>query len=376
MDKSISAYRELFPVTKKWAYFNHAASSPYSSLTAKAMDGYIRDFEFNGGLGYAHWEKVRNETKELGAWMLGCDSSEVAITSNTSEGANIVAQGLNFKQGDNVVVPDKEFPANLYPWLNLEQKGVETRVVPLTDGRVTVEDILAATDKHTRLVAISSVFYHNGFRVDIETLGKRLKEKGILYYVDAIQSLGVFPLDVRECCISFLAADGHKWLLAPEGAALFFCAKENLKDISPSCVSWMSVKDMGNFDSSTMNLADDARKFETGTPPYAGIAGLHQALKTFKEIGLEKIEAQVLHLTSHLADGLRKKGYKLLSPLEIPEERSGIVVFGHPDYDPEALKDMLKDAGVIVTLRGGGVRVSPHFYNNVEEVERLLNALP
>lgn len=368
-------YRQYFPVTRNWAYFNHAATAPYSTRTAQALQRYVSDFTENGGTNYAQWEKIREETRGLAGQLLNCTAEEIALTANTSEGANIVAQGLGFEANDNVVIPEEDFPANVYPWLNLRQKGVEVRLVPLDRGRLTLEDLLGRVDDRTRLVAVSSVAYHNGYRLDLEALGAALEVREVPLYVDAIQSMGVLPLDVAKCKISFLSADGHKWLLAPEGAAVFYCAADRLNSLNQAYLSWLSVREPFDFGQTTIELAPSARRFECGTPNFAGTVGLHSSLKMILEVGVDRIEKRVLSLLEQAVDRLEQKGYEVRSPRK-KGEQSGILTFSHERYDPETLKDRLLEAKVVTTLRGGGVRISPHFYNNEEEIEQMLAALP
>lgn len=375
MTETWDTYRRLFPVTRRWIYFNHAATAPYSILTARAMERYIRDLEADGGLGYAKWEGVREEVRRRAAVLLRCRPEEVALVGNTSEGANIVARGLSFGAGDNVVIPEREFPANVYPWLNLERRGVEVRVVPLQEGRLDAEAFLDRVNGRTRLAALSSAAFHNGHRPVLERIGAALAERGVPLYVDAIQTLGAFPLDVHRCRVSFLAADGHKWLLGPEGAGIFFCARERLEALDPPFASWMSVKEWGNYDRLVLEFAEGARRFECGTPHYAALSGLHRSLGLLIEIGVERIAERVLALTRRAGEGLLGKGYRLLTPW-VEGERSGIVTFAHPDHTPEALLARLAAARVVATRRGGGVRISPHFYNTEDEVDRFLEALP
>jgi cysteine desulfurase/selenocysteine lyase len=375
MNKSWDEWRSLFPVTRNWIYFNHAATGPYSTLTVRAMESYVRDFEANGAVNYERWQGLTEEVRVAAGALLNCTADEVALVSNTSEGANIVAQGLEFREGDNVIVPAEEFPANIYPWLNLGRRGIDTRIVPLVEGRVRIQDILSRADDRTRLVAVSSVAYHNGFRLDMETLGARLEALGIPFYVDGIQSLGVIPMDVKRCRISFLAADGHKWLLGPEGAGLFYCALDLLPSVKQAYASWLSVREPHRFDRIALDFAPSARRFECGTLNTAGLVGLHRSLETLLEVGIDRIMERILLLTGLAGEGLRRKGYRLLSPWE-EDERSGILTFDHPAHDTEKLSYLLREAGVIQTLRGGGVRISPHFYNNEEEVEAFLAALP
>jgi len=375
MTNPLDKYKEEFIVTRNWIYFNHAATAPYSKMTAEAMERYIKDMTENGGMHYEQWESTREDLRQLAGNLLNGRIEEIALISNTSEGANIVAQGLALEPGDNIVIPEGEFPANFYPWRNLEGKGVATRIVPLVDGRVQIEDIVSYMNDRTKLVALSSVAYHNGFRPDLQTLGNLLHSRGIPLYVDAIQSLGVLPMDVAACRISFLSADGHKWLLGPEGAALFYCSMEALPLLKPAYVSWMSVREPSRFDLISQDLAEGARRFECGTPNFAGVAGPRQSLKMLLEIGIDRIMDHVLHLNRIAGEGLEKKGYPILSPWN-EGERSGILSFTHPKHTPESLAELLNHAKVVTTVRGKGVRISPHFYNTEEEVEKFLKALP
>jgi len=375
MTMPLESYRTLFPVTKTLSYLNHAATGPYSSLTRQAMESYLHDTEMNGGIHYEKWNKIKEELRSMAGQLLNCGSGEIAFVSNTSEGANIVAQGLNISAGDNVVILEKEFPANVYPWLNLKKKGVQVKVAPTKNGRVSVDDIISLVDSNTKVVAASSVAYYNGFSLDLEELGSRLYEKNTPLYVDAIQSLGVIPMDVKKYRITFLAADGHKWLLSPEGAALFFCSREGLSLLDQAYMSWFSVAEPFDFDNTSQCLADGARRFECGVPNILGLVGLHQTMSILQEAGIGRIMNRVQDLTSYAEEGLKRIGCKILSPRK-EGEKSGILSFSHPRYAPDKLAKLLSDAKVITTARGKGVRISPHFYNNEEDLDRLLSAIP
>ena len=405
MSKPLEAYRECFPVTRTWAYLNHAATGPYPISTCEAIEGYARDCLSHGGIHYETWDRIREEVRTLASSLIHCAPDEVALVGNTSEGANIVAQGLDMRAGDNVVIPEGEFPANVYPWLNLERRGVEVRRVPADEigpqrespntpvsgtgamdssssrwgskhrGRISVSSILKRVDARTRIVAVSSVAYHNGFRMDLKTLGEALESRSVPFYVDAIQSLGACPLDVKRIRASFLAADGHKWLLAPEGAGIFYCARTWLDALKPTYVSWRSVEDPFDFDRIPQRPADEARRFEFGTPPMPGIVGLHASMSLLLEVGIGRIRDRILALTNFARDGLEARGYRVLSPWG-ECERSGILTFAHPTRSPDELTELLARNAVVVTARGGGVRLSPHFYNNEEDLKKLLDTLP
>jgi selenocysteine lyase/cysteine desulfurase len=375
--QDLAALRNLYPAVKKWIYLDHAAVGTMSRPVVDAMHGYIDDVSNNGCANYLAWEATIEKTRERCASLIGCSADEIALTSSTSEGANIVAKGLGFAPGDNIVVPAMEFPANHCPWQDLEQDGVELRVVPLKGGRATIEDILERVDSRTRLAAVSSVAYHNGYRIDLKALGAALDDLGVPLYVDAIQSLGALPLDVKECAISFLSADSHKWLLGVEGAALFYCSSEMLDRIRPPYVSWRSVENPYEFHTPGLKLAGTARRFEYGAYNMGGIYGFNAALKIFLDAGMDRISERVLAIADRLAAGLEEKGMEILSPRGA-DERSGIVTFHHPgpSRDCEALCEELKKKNkIVVSARGGGIRVSPHFYNNENDIDGFLEAL-
>jgi len=373
----ISQVRSFFPVTEEWIYFDHAAVGPLATPVVEAVQHHLATICRHGCAHHDVWDRVIDETRSRAATLIGCRPDEIALTTSTSEGANIVAKGLEFQRGDNIVVPDKEFPANLLPWKDLEQDGVEVREVPLTAGRISVERLLQQVDHRTALVAVSSVAYHNGYRIALEDLGRALAEHEIPLYVDAIQSLGVLSVDVERCAVSFLSADSHKWLMGLEGAALFYCRAEMLPRLRPPFVSWRSVEEPFNFQRPRIELAATARRFEYGAYNLAGICALNATLKLILEVGIDAISQHVLRLTDRLVRGLHERGMAVLSP-RAEAERSGIVTFryteGQHDYTEEVVR--LREKGIIVSARGGGIRVSPHLYNTEEEIDTLLEALP
>lgn len=369
--------RILFPATQKWIYLDHAAVGSLARPVFEASRGHLEDISLNGRVNYLDWERTIDETRTRCAALVNCEPSEIALTSSTSEGACIVAKGLSFRSGDNIVVPEMEFPANFRPWQDLEQDGVELRVVPLAEGRIPVADILERVDASTRLVAVSSVAYHNGYRIDLEALGAALEKAGVPLYVDAIQSLGALPVDVKACRITFLSADSHKWLLGLEGAGLFYCDTAWLERLRPPFVSWRSVETPFDFTPGPLKLAGTARRFEYAAYNLGGIYGFNASLKLILSIGIDAITRRVLELTDRAAADLASRGMEILSPRG-EGEKSGIVTFRYPgaDRDYEALCGELKDRRVVVSARGGGIRISPHFYNDESDIDGLLEALP
>lgn len=372
-----SALRDLFPVTKKWAYLDHAATGSLADPVFRAVAAHLEDFSQNGCANFPDWEETIDATRVRCATLVGAAPEEIAITKSTSDGAIILARGLAFDRDDNIVIPDREFPANYCPWKDLEQDGVHCRIVPLKDGRLLIDDLLAAVDGRTRLVALSSVAYHNGFRVDLKALGEALHARGVPLYVDAIQSLGAMRIDVEDCRISFLSADSHKWLLGMEGVGFFYCRQAMLDAIRPPFVSWRSMKEPFDLHATELELAPTARRFEYAAYNLAGIFGFNAALELLLGIGIEQIQERVLALTDRLVALLNKRGFEILSPRS-EGEASGIVTFRYLDrkVDYPALAKDLKRKGVVLSARGGGLRAAPHFYNNEEDLEKLMEALP
>jgi cysteine desulfurase/selenocysteine lyase len=368
--------RSFFPVSRELAYLNHAGVAPISTRVEEALARYAAEATRRGAFHYdsfydAEIERVRARAAEL----LGARPEEVAFVKNTTEGLGLVAAGLDWKRGDQVVTCDLEYPSNVYPWWSLRERGVETVMLRARDGRLPLEAVEdALSSPRARLLALSSVEFGSGARNDLVELGKLCGERGVLFCVDAIQSLGCLPLDVEACGIDFLAADGHKWLCSVEGCGLFYCSARVLDRVTPRVVGWRSVTDNQDFDRYHMELQPGAGRFEEGTPNTAGIFGLGAAIDLVLELGVEAIARRVLALTERLAAGLRERDARLLSPRG-PGETSGIVSFQMEDEAPRRTAGRLRAQGIFVVVRRGGVRVSPHFYNDEAEIDRLLESL-
>ena len=300
-------------------------------------------------------------------------SDEVAFVKNTSEGLAIVANGLDWKLGDNVVIPDIEFPANVYPWWNLKRMGVETRMVRSVEGRVLFDDLVRQVDARTRLISISSVECNSGFRCNLNRIGAFCKDKGILFCVDAIQSLGILPMDVKRDHIDFLSADGHKWMLSVEGLGGLYISKEVLEKVYPVTVGWGNMVNATDFMNYEFNFKPNAQRFEEGSLNTMSIHAFGAALDLLLETGIENIENRVMALGDSIIEQLNQRGLKICSSTH-QEERSGNISFVMNQDTSQLYEWMLKNK-VKLTVRDGLVRVSPHFYNSEDEVSRFFDQL-
>jgi selenocysteine lyase/cysteine desulfurase len=372
---NVSNWRDLFPISKHYVFCNHAAVAPLSGPAAEAMRHYVEKTEASAGLGAGFYRRAE-EVRRLAARLINAEPRDITFIKNTTEGIGWVAAGLPWQQGDNVVTTAVEFPANVYPWMGLRSRGVELRMVPEENGRICTDRLLAAIDGRTRLVSVSAVQYASGFRMGLAGIGQYCRGRGVLFCVDAIQALGVLPVDVRETGIDFLAADGHKWLCGPEGCGLFFCRHELLSRLEPPYAGWLCMRDALDFGSYRFEYVDTACKFDTGSYNLAGIHGLGASIEMFLDIGIERIASQVLMLTDRLAEAVQAKGYRLVSS-RTSGEASGIVSFISDRHDHELIRQRLEnDHRIIIAVREGRLRVSPHFYNTVEEMDRLVELLP
>jgi selenocysteine lyase/cysteine desulfurase len=369
-----SDYRDLFPVTRNLVYVNHAAMGPLSVRAAEAIEGAARDQRDFGALHWRTWYAEYDRYRESAARLLGAQPDEIAIVKNTSEGISFVAEGLRWTAGDNVITTDLEFPSNSTPWRRLDRRGVECRIVRSRDGAWSPADVEALIDERTRLVTVSSVAFHNGFAADLEAVGALCARHNILFCVDAIQSLGVLPIDVRRANIAFLAADGHKWLCGPEGAGIFYVAAEHRDELEVLESGWTNFDRKGRFLDCPLDLLPNARRFEAGSLPTIGIFGMRAAVDLLLEIGIERIRDQTLAIAADLAEALESIGWRVATPRPIA---SGIIGAIPPGDDPTLLRwhRLLEEQGVVCAPREGMLRFSPHFYNDAGDVERIVRAL-
>ncbi len=367
-------FRRQMPVARNWVYLDHAAVAPLSGPAEAAVLTWARDAASDGDVHCGAWATQMEALRETAAGMIGADVREIALIRNTTEGVNLVAEGFPWQTGDNVVIPADEFPANQYAWMNLAGRGVETRRVPTDQGRLDLDRIADACDARTRIVSASWVSFASGWRNDLDRLAEVAHRAGALLFVDAIQALGVFPLDVGRTPIDFLAADGHKWMLGPEGAGLFFTRNEHLSLLRPLGVGWNSVQHALDFSRIDFDLKETAARYEGGSQNTPGMLALWASLDLLTQLGIEAISDRILWITDLACRRLSELGATLISDRS-PERKSGIVVFDLPGKDPASVQRRCLKRKVVLSCRGGRLRISPHAYNNESDIERLIEAL-
>ncbi len=369
-----TTFRAAMKVAAKWAYFDHAAVAPLPSAAAAAIDRWAAQATEEGDTCWPEWNRRVEEARTLAARLLGADASEIALVHSTTEGIGLVAEGYPWQSGDNVVTLANEFPSNLYPWMNLASRGVETRRVEAEGGRVDLAQLEAACDSCTRIITVSWVGYLSGWRIALDDVVEIARRKNVLLFVDAIQGLGAFPLDVRATPVDFLAADGHKWLLGPEGAGLFYIRREHLERLRPVGVGWHSVAHASDYGRIELSFRPSAARYEGGTQNMAGFLALAESLELLLGFGLEAIAERVLAITDLACERLHEIGAVVASIRE-GDHRSGIVSFELPGQDAGAVRARCLKRGVALAARGGKLRISPHAYVDESDVRRLVAAL-
>lgn len=368
-------HRDQFPVTRRLAFLNHAAVGPLCRAAAVRIARFAAEMAEGGSLASADlWREVETVRDRAARW-LHCRSADIAFVPSTSAGLALVAEGFPWKSGDNVVSVDGEYPSNVYPWMHLADRGVELRRAAVRpDGGFRAADVEGLMDGRTRLLSVSHVQFASGFRCDLAALGNLCRRRSIDFCVDAIQSLGVFEMDVEGMGIDYLAADGHKWLFGPEGSAILFVRPEKLEKIRPTSIGWKSVVGANDYSTIDFRLRPDAGRFEPGSFNVVGILGLGASLEYLESVGRSTIEANVKAITDELVERLRSVGATLHSARG-PAEWSGIVSASWGAEPPLRAVHRCRQAGVVVAARGGRLRISPHFYNDEGDLDRLIAAL-
>lgn len=367
-------FRAQFPVTRRWAFLDHAAVAPLSLPAAAAINEYADSLAGNGIAAVKHWLDRIAAVRALAARLINApDAADVYFIPNTTHGIGVIAEGFPWRAGDNVVLAREEYPSNQYPWMNLGARGVEVRHVESRGSRLAIDDIRAAIDGRTRVLAISSVEFASGFRNDLDLLGVLCRERNLFFFVDAIQSLGVFPLDVQHTPIDALAADGHKWLLGPEGAGIGYIRRDWVERLHPIGVGANSVVHPYAFTTIDFTLKPHAGRWEGGAYNVPGITALGASLELLLNADIGWIEDRVIAVTDYLCDRASRRGWSVFSSRS-RGEGSGIVSLVHPSLPASEVQKRCRAGGVIVNNRADRVRVSPHAYNTTDEIDRFLEA--
>jgi selenocysteine lyase/cysteine desulfurase len=363
-----------FPVRRNLVYFNHAAVTPLPRRVADAIEAHIENLRLRGAADWRRWYADVARTRERAAAFLGATSSEIAFAPSTSWGLNLVALAFDWKTGDNIVTDDMEFPANVYPWMLLEKRGVECRFAKNRDGRVLLDDIAARVDDRTRIVSVSWVAFHNGWVYPLDEIGTFCQERGILFVVDAIQGLGALPFDVSKTPVDVLVADPHKWLLGPEASAILYVRESAADRLPPPFGGWWNVQgdEAEGFLGYELDFHPGGRRYEPGAIPIAQIMGLAASLDLLTAMGQPAIRDRILAVNKALASGLASRGWKVTTPEPIS---SGILAAVPPGGDEKAAVKELEKRGIITAPRQNAVRFSPHAYNDETEVARILEAV-
>jgi selenocysteine lyase/cysteine desulfurase len=363
-------YAHHFPVRAHLIYLNHAAVAPLCKPAADAVKRFSDDSVQFGSWHYQDWLDTYEGLRVAAARLVNADRREIALMKNTSEGISTVALGLDWKPGDRIVAFREEFPSNYYPWKRLEQKGISVTWLSVADP---IEKIADAA-RGARLLAISFVQFLSGYRAPIQAIGEICHTNRCIFLVDAIQGLGAFPLDVKACHIDALAADGHKWLLGPEGCGILYINQALQDRVEPVEFGWSNVAGYNDYASRDMSLRQDAGRYECGSLNTIGCFGLRASIELLLEVGTGKIAPLVQNLGDRIAEGVLHKGYEVLGT-RTPETGAGIVSFRKPAVDSAEIVRKLAAAGISVAPRAGWVRTSPHFYISPADIDRMLDEL-
>ena len=371
---NLSALREQFPVTENYVYLNHAAVSPLPKLTAEAMQAQVAGVAANGVHKFPRWLRDYRGLRKAAAEMIRCAPEEIAITKNTSEGLSIVANGLDWKPGDVVVCLEDDFPANFLPWRELQsRRGVRLRGLKLDAGALDLNRIDEAC-AGARLLALSYVHFLTGFRLDLRAVGEICRRRRCLFVVDAVQGMGPFPIDVKQAGIHALSASAHKWLLGPEGCAVFHIDRDFMADVEPMEFGWTNTQGFEDYCRDRV-LRADAGRYECGTLNSVGCAGMRASIEFLNAIGPAAASARIHALVERLLAGARQKGYAPAAERS-RATGSGIVSLSKTGVDSGETVKMLNKNRISTALRMGRIRVAPHVYNTSGEIDRLLELLP
>ena len=372
--RDYTAYREQFEICKHGVFLNHAAKSP----TLKVMVDSVQEYLYESSMGnhdLSKWLEKIEITRTLAATLISTQPANIALVNNVTMGANIVANGLNLKTGDNIVVPSNQFPANVYPWLNLKNRGIEIRNPKVPRNDLQYDQLFTNVDENTCLIAISLVEYDDGFRHNVKLISDFCLEHQILLFLDAVQGLGAIQFSVQETPVDFLAVSGHKWLLGPSGQGFLYIKDDLINNMYVVTKGWLSVQNPFDFHNYQQPYLTSAKQIEGGSSNLMGTIALGSSLELLLEIGMKNIEEQINELINYLAIKLLKKGYQINSYME-KNYQSGILSFQHQAFTSSELFEELTNNHIQVSERNGSIRVSPHFYNNLDDLDAFIAVLP
>jgi cysteine desulfurase/selenocysteine lyase len=363
-----------FPVARRWAYFDHAAVAPLPRRSGDALRDWTAEQEQNGVVGGHAREQKIEAIRDQAARLVNADKGEIAFIHSTTHGIGLIAEGFPWREGDNVVAPAEEYPSNIYPWLNLQSRGVELRLVATRDGRIAIDDLAAACDDSTRVLAISHVEFASGFRNDLDALAELCRGRGIALFVDAIQGLGPLEIDVKRTRLDFLAADGHKWLLGPEGAGVLYVRRDWIDRLRPIGVGWHSVVGSYNSPRNHFQLKPTAERWEGGSFHMPGLIAFGASLGLFLELGPDQVSRRIMDRAAAIRELAEAAGWSLPGS-RLAGDQSAIVTVERYGVDPELAVKELRRQGIVASCRRGRLRFSPHVYNDQDDLDRLRAAL-
>jgi len=367
----LKRFRRIFPVTRKMIYLDHAANGPCSTLVSKAVQRFLSEWS-SEGIDWMKWYHHISIAKILFSKLIHADPEEIAMVPNTSTGVSLAAEIACEGRKGNIVLNDLEFPANVYPWIAKEKQGIAIRYVGSKKGIISAEDFERYIDDDTIAVPLSHVSYANGLRHEVESIAENIHKHGGLMVVDAIQSAGAMEIDVNRQGIDILTCGCSKWILGPHGTGFLFVRRGLIETSQPSLIGWHSIQNPFDFNLRQLRLSRTAARFEPGNPNFLGFVGARAALELLLTVGQKRIEKEILGLTGYLIDEVKRLGLELTTPVD-PDQRAGIVNFKVQNLS--AALNRLRRKRVAVSSRGGGIRVSPHFYNTTEELDSLVSVL-
>lgn len=369
--------RKAFPVTEKYTYLNSAAVGTVPTVSVEAVYSQLKDVSENGTVNFNDWIATKNRARNLVAQMLNVKSEQIAFLRNTSDGFASVAGGMSWQKDDNIVSFEKEFPANFYPWRRIRDEfGVELRLCEEREGRIDLDEFISLIDSNTKLVSISAVQFASGFRADLERIGEAARKVDALFAVDIIQGFGAMPLDLSANFIDIASGASHKWLVAPEGCGILYLSDRARERVKPTLVGWISVENPWDFEDIEQDFKPNALAWESGTGGSALFYGLEESLKLLNEAGIENIEKYLKELTDFLCELIAGKNYEIVSSRAKGEKSQIVCVKNRNGLTSNEIAKHLQNENIVVSPRGDRLRIAPHFYNNREDIEKLVEHLP